>query len=651
MILLEAQHVARYFGADILFKNVSLTIQEKSRIALVGRNGVGKSTLIKMITDQQKPDEGRIVKKKNLTLGYLAQDTGLESSNTIYDEMLTVFADLQSTEQQMHKLENKIAQTASAAHIDQVVYANLLKQYDKIQHTFKEKNGYGYESEIRSVLHGFHFFENDYHRKIASLSGGQKTRLALAKLLLEKRDLLILDEPTNHLDIDTLSWLESYLQSYSGALLIVSHDRYFLDKITTEVYELTRHSIQSYKGNYSDYVREKEDRIRLQWKKYEKQQAEIAKLEDFVDRNLARASTTKRAQSRRKQLEKIERLERPKGHEKGPHFQFKVNEESGNIVLVIESAAIGHDNEIISQPINIDLRKHNIMAIVGPNGVGKSTLLKSILGKIPFIKGHCRFGTNVDVGYYDQELKNVHGSKTVLSEIWDDHPLIPEKDIRSVLGSFLFSGDDVKKIVHNLSGGEKARLLLTKLAMNNHNFLIFDEPTNHLDIDSKEVLEDALLNFSGTVLFVSHDRYFINKIATSVLEISQAGSKLFLGDYDYYIDKKEEQELIANEKRKEENLNVSPAASSAKSDYKVSKTAQKEERKLKREIAKLEEVIEQLSTQKITIETKMSQPEIFSNADKMQEFQVQLTECTQQLEQAEQLWEEKSLALENKGTN
>lgn len=647
MILLEVQQAARYFGADILFKNVSLTLQEKSRVALVGRNGVGKSTLLKMIIGQQKTDEGQIIKKKNLTIGYLAQDTGLESNNTLYDEMLTVFEDLQNTEHQMHKLEKEIAQMSTNVQINQKDYDNLLKKYDKIQHIFKEKNGYGYESEIRSVLHGFHFFEADYSKKIASLSGGQKTRLALAKLLLEKRDLLILDEPTNHLDISTLSWLENYLQSYSGALLIVSHDRYFLDKIATDVYELTQHSVQFYKGNYTDYIHEKSERIRLQWKKFEKQQAEIAKLEDFVDRNLARASTTKRAQSRRKQLEKMERLERPQGQEKGPHFQFKIDQESGNIVLIVENAAIGHDNKIISEPINIDLRKHNIMAVVGPNGIGKSTLLKSILNKIPFIKGQCRFGTNVDVGYYDQELKNLDASKTVLSEIWDDHPLTPEKDIRSVLGSFLFSGDDVKKIVHNLSGGEKARLLLTKMAMNNHNFLIFDEPTNHLDIDSKEVLENALINFDGTVLFVSHDRYFINKVATSVLEISETGSELFLGDYDYYVDKKEEQELIANEKNKKSSLDVPSTASSAKNNYKNSKTAQKKERKLKREIAALEEKIEKLSQNKLEIEKQMSLPENFSDVSKTQELQLKLTECTKQLDQAEQLWEEKSLALED----
>ncbi|KRL02886.1 ABC-F family ATP-binding cassette domain-containing protein [Liquorilactobacillus capillatus] len=646
MILLEVQQAARYFGADVLFKKVNLTIQEKARIALVGRNGAGKSTLIKMIIDQQKLDEGTIVKKKNLTIGYLAQDTGLESNNTIYAEMLTVFAELQKTERQIHQLEQAIAEAAETK--SQQQYANLLDQYDQIQHNFKEQNGYGYESEIRSVLHGFHFFEKDYSKKIASLSGGQKTRLALAKLLLEKRDLLILDEPTNHLDIETLSWLEGYLQSYSGALLLVSHDRYFLDKIATTVYELTQHSIQSYHGNYSDYIHEKNDRLRLQWKNYEKQQAEISKMEDFVNRNLARASTTKRAQSKRKQLEKIERLGRPKGKEQGPHFQFKVNQESGNIVLEVKDAAIGYDNTIISNPINLDLRKHNIMAIVGPNGIGKSTLLKSILGKIPFIKGSSRLGTNVDVGYYDQELKNIHATKTVLNEIWDDHPLMPEKDIRSILGSFLFSGDDVKKMVHNLSGGEKARLLLTKLAMNKHNFLIFDEPTNHLDIDSKEVLEDALLNFSGTVLFVSHDRYFINKITTSVLELSPHGSKLFLGDYDYYLDKKEEQELIANEAKNTDEVGVKPTISLAKSNYKDSKAAQKRVRKLKREITKVENEIEQLTHKKVTLETEMSLPETFSDATKMQQLQVQLSTCTTQLEQFEQLWEEKSMELEEK---
>lgn len=646
MILLQAQHVARHFGADVLFENIDLDIQENSRIALVGKNGAGKSTLLKMIIGEQAPDEGQIVTKKGLTLGYLAQNTGLESDKTIYEEMLSVFEPLRQMEAQIHRLEVEIADP-NADHTS-ANYQQLLKRYDQLLHDFKEQNGYGYETEIRSVLHGFHFSEEDYERLITSLSGGQKTRLALAKLLLEKRDLLILDEPTNHLDIETLTWLENYIQSYQGALLIVSHDRYFLDKIVTEVYEISRGHSSYYKGNYSNYIVEREKRQELAWKNYEKQQAEIQKLEDFVNKNLVRASTTKRAQSKRKQLEKMDRLKRPDGAEKSMHFRFKAAEESGNVVLTVNDAAIGYDDQIIASPINLELRKHQILAVVGPNGIGKSTLLKSILGKQPFIKGTATFGTNVHPGYYDQEQHNLHPKKNVLNELWDDHPTTPEKDIRSILGSFLFSGDDVKKMVHSLSGGEKARLLLTKLAMQHDNFLVLDEPTNHLDIDSKEVLEQAIKDFDGTILLVSHDRYFINKVATSVLEIAPTGSTLYLGDYDYYLAKKEEQAELLAAKKQANGQAIEPKkeVSTGKLNYAKSKEQQKQERKLTRKVAELEAKVEKLDAAKTELETQMAQPENFNDLDKMAELQQQLEETSQQLALTEEEWENSSMELE-----
>ena len=633
MILLQVQQVARYFGADTLFENVSLDVSDNSRIALVGRNGVGKSTLLKMIIGNESPDAGQITKKKGLTIGYLAQNTGLESDKTIYAEMLSVFERLQIMEKNLHEMEAKIADPG--ADHSSSAYSQLLNQYDQLLHDFEEQNGYGYEAEVRSVLHGFHFEQEDYDRKISSLSGGQKTRLALAKLLLEQRDLLILDEPTNHLDIDTLTWLEGYVQNYKGALLIVSHDRYFLDRIVNEVYEISHHHSSYYKGNYSAYIDQKAERLRQDWKNYEKQQAEISKLEDFVNKNLVRASTTKRAQSRRKQLEKMERLERPEGDEKGPHFKFTADSQSGNIVLTVKDAAIGYDGRIISSPINIDLRKNQVMAIVGPNGIGKSTLLKSVLGQIPFVKGSSEFGTNVKVGYYDQEQHNLHDKKTVLNELWDDHPTTPEKDIRSILGSFLFIGDDVSKVVHNLSGGEKARLLLTKLAMKHDNFLILDEPTNHLDIDSKEVLENAVMDFNGTVLFVSHDRYFINKVATCVLEIAPQGSMLYLGDYDYYLEKKAEQEEIAAAKSTAETpIENSPKeVSTGKVNYQQGKERQKQERRLKRSVEEFEQLVEKLDAQK-------------NDLEKMGELQAKLQEISKKLAEAEENWEQASMELE-----
>lgn len=647
MLLLQAQHVARHFGADVLFEDVNLDIQDHSRIALVGRNGAGKSTLIKMIIGEQEPSEGQIVKKKGLSIGYLAQNTGLESDQKIYDEMESVFQPLIEMETQIHQLESQIADPNADS--ESAAYQQLLKNYDQLMHDFKEQNGYGYENEIKAVLHGLGFEDADFDRPVSSLSGGQKTRLALAKLLLEKRDLLILDEPTNHLDIDTLTWLEGYIQNYTGALLIVSHDRYFLDRIVNEVYEISHHKSSHYIGNYSQYIKEKDARLKAQWKAYEKQQAEISHLEDFVNKNIVRASTTKRAQSKRKQLDKIDRLERPEGYEKGPHFEFTSDQESGDIVLQVEDGAIGYDQQILAEPINFELRKHKVLAIVGPNGIGKSTLLKSILGQIPFIKGSARFGTNVHPGYYDQEQQNLHENKTVLNEIWDEHPTTPEKDIRSILGSFLFQGDAVQKMVHSLSGGEKARLMLTKLAMRHDNFLILDEPTNHLDIESKEVLEKALLNFNGTVLFVSHDRYFINKVATEVIEISPEGSTLYLGNYDYYVEKKQEQEMLAQAAAAKEN----PASaeqpkqpSSGMQNYKQSKERQKQERKLRRTVDKLENQVADLEDQKTAIEQQMTDPEVFNDVAKMQELQKQLEKVTTDLSATEDEWEEKLLELD-----
>ncbi|MCQ2556661.1 MAG: ABC-F family ATP-binding cassette domain-containing protein [Ligilactobacillus sp.] len=644
MILLQAQQVARHFGADVLFENINLEIQDNSRIALVGRNGAGKSTLIKMIIGESEPSAGNIARKKDLTIGYLAQNADISSDRTIMDEMLAVFDYLQDMEKQIHQLESAMA-NPDADH-QSPEYARILKQYDQLQHDFKEQNGYGYVNEIKSVLHGFHFEEADHDRLISSLSGGQRTRLALAKLLLEKRDLLILDEPTNHLDIDTLTWLESYLQSYAGALLIVSHDRYFLDKIVNEVYEISHNKCHHYHGNYSQYIDEKAQRLQQEWKQYEKQQVEINKLEDFVNRNLVRASTTKRAQSRRKQLEKMDRLDRPEGLEKGPHFTFSTKKNSGNLVLTVTDAAIGYNCNIISEPIDFEVRKNNIIAVVGPNGIGKSTLLKSILGQIPFIKGSSSFGTGVEVGYYDQEQKNLNPQKTVLNELWDEHPTTPEYDIRSILGSFLFSGDDVLKSVASLSGGEKARLLLTKLAFRHDNFLLLDEPTNHLDIDSKEVLEQALLEFDGTVLFVSHDRYFINKVATSVLEITPEGSQLFLGDYDYYLEKKEEAELLKQAKEDTSHSITEKQVSTGKVNYQQSKERQKQERKLQRAVDSFEKEVEKLDSQKSNLEIEMAQPEVATDLGKLTDLQKQLDELTTKLAQAEEAWETASLELE-----
>lgn len=636
MILLQANQIARYFGADTLFENIHLEVASKARIGLVGRNGAGKSTLLKIIANIEAPDAGQVIKNKQATLGYLAQDTGLDSTETIWNEMLKAFDKVRQMEARMRDVEVAIGETPES----DSRYTSLLKEYDQLQHDFNEQNGYGYENEIRSVLHGFKFDESFYDKEISTLSGGQKTRLALARMLLVKPDILILDEPTNHLDIETLAWLEDYLQGYSGALLIVSHDRYFLDRVVNEIYEISRHKIRHYTGNYSRYLDLKAAQLASDWKAYEKQQVEIEKLEDFVARNLIRASTTKRAQSRRKTLEKMDRLDRPDGKEKSAKFMFDIDKVSGNVVLQVEEAAIGYE-ETLSEPIDLDIRREDAIALVGPNGIGKSTLLKSLIGQIPFIKGTPHFGTNVTVGYYDQGQADLHGNKTILAELWDEHPTTPEKDIRNVLGGFLFSGEDVEKTIPLLSGGEKARVALAKLSMNKENFLILDEPTNHLDIDNKEVLENALIDYQGTLLFVSHDRYFINRIANKVIELSPEGSKLYLGDYDYYLEKKKEEEEIAELQAKE----AAPVEAPKKKFYQ-DKEQQKLIRSLRRKIEAIEETLSTLDEEIAELEIQMSQPDILND-------HVQLLELTNDLEakkaeQEEQLssWEELSLELE-----
>lgn len=635
MILLQANQVARHFGADVLFQNIHLEISTGARIALVGRNGAGKSTLLKIIAGLEAPDEGAITKNKTATLGYLAQDTGLSSNETVWNEMLKAFAEVRKMEQRMRELEIAISEGVP----ETPAYDSFLKEYDRLQHEFSDKNGYGYENEIRSVLHGFKFDPSFYDQTIDTLSGGQRTRLALARMLLQHPDILILDEPTNHLDIETLSWLENYLQGYTGALLIVSHDRYFLDKVVTEVYEISRQKMRHYKGNYSKYLDLKAEQLASDWKAYEKQQTEIHKLEDFVARNLVRASTTKRAQSRRKALEKMDRLDRPLGDEKQAHFLFHAEKPSGNVVLQVEDAAIGYDGEVLSEPINLDIRRQEAIALVGPNGIGKSTLLKSIIHQLPFIRGNQHLGTNVTIGYYDQGQANLHTNKTILAELWDEHPTLPEKEIRSALGAFLFSGEDVEKTIPLLSGGEKARVALAKLAMNQENFLILDEPTNHLDIDNKEVLENALIDYDGTLLFVSHDRYFINRIATKVVELSENGSKMYLGDYDYYLEKKQEEEEIAELLAKEEQTEVVELPTS-KSNYYQSKEQQKLMRSLSRKITQVEEEMAQLDETIAQLEGEMVRPDVLDD-------HVKLNDLNQQLENARAEQEEKLIAWEN----
>ncbi|WP_018663930.1 ABC-F family ATP-binding cassette domain-containing protein [Heyndrickxia acidiproducens] len=638
MMLLQVQQITKYFGAELILSNIKLEIQTKDRIALVGRNGAGKSTLLKMIAGQLSYDEGAIIRPNGVEIGYLAQNTGLESNLSIWDEMLSVFENLRKMEKQLRSMEQKM--TEPSVYNNPNAYEKLMQAYDDLQIRFKDEGGYQFEADIRSVLHGFNFQQYDYSTPIHTLSGGQKTRLALAKLLLKKPDILILDEPTNHLDIETLSWLEQYLQSYQGAILIVSHDRYFLDKVVNQVYEISRHSIRKFHGNYSSYLVQKAEQYERDLKQYEKQQEKVAKLQDFIQKNIARATTTKRAQSRRKQLDRMELMDRPAGDEKSAHFSFEIEKQSGNEVLHVIDAEIGYNHKAITRNITFSVKREDSVALVGPNGIGKSTLIKTIIDKIPLLSGTIQFGSNVTIGYYDQEQADLSSNKNVLQELWDEYPLKPEKEIRSALGNFLFSGDDVLKNVSSLSGGEKARLALAKLMLQKANFLILDEPTNHLDLDSKEVLENALIDYPGTILFISHDRYFINRIATKVIELSQEGTREFLGDYDYYVQKREE--MLELERLENFQQDRKKTEQPAKTNYKIDKEAKKLERQKKRRIEEIETNIEKLETEISEWEHKLSDPDIFQDHQKMLQFTKEMEDRKKQLDALMDEWAELS---------
>jgi len=641
LILLQVNGLSKLYGAETILANIKLEVQTKDRIALVGRNGAGKSTLLKIIAGELSHDGGEIIKPKDVSIGYLAQNTGLETSLTIWDEMLTVFTHLQQMETKLRRLEQEMGKEENFS--NEAIYERLLADYDQLQLNYKDQGGYQYEADIRSILSGLGFPVETHQTTISTLSGGQKTRLALGKLLLTKPDLLILDEPTNHLDIETLTWLEQYLQGYPGAILIVSHDRYFLDKLVTQVYEISNKESRRFVGNYSKYLDLKSALYEQEMKRYEKQQDEIAKLEDFVQKNIARASTTKRAQSRRKQLDRMELLTRPLGDSKSASFHFDIEKQSGNDVLQVKDATIGYDEDPIIENVTMRLTRGDSVALVGPNGIGKSTLLKSIVNKLPLLNGDVSFGSNVSVGYYDQEQANLTSSKRVLNELWDEYPLQPEKEIRTILGNFLFTGDDVLKPVSSLSGGQKARLALAKLMMQKSNLLILDEPTNHLDLNSKEILENALIDYPGTLLFVSHDRYFINRVTTTVIELSTEGAQEYLGDYDYYVEKKNEMIERAAFEQLEQQENQAPVQKTVaqeKLNYLEEKERKQLERQRTRKIEELEQNIVEFEEEIATLEDQLCLPEIYADYEKASEITTKKQTLQEQLDACMAEWEE-----------
>ena len=632
MILMQINNLIKSFGGSILFQDIQLEVKSNDRIAIVGRNGAGKSTLLKIMTGEIPYDEGEFYYPKDIQIGYLAQHNDIDSNKTIWDEMLTVFADLQQEEHALHSFTEKIEQTSDQGNYDE----KLLHEYSARQEQFAELGGYRYKSDVKGVLTGLGFSEDAFDLLISELSGGQKTRIALGKLLLQQPDVLILDEPTNHLDITTLTWLENYLTSYPGAIVIVSHDRYFLDKIVNTVYEIAHHQSTKYHGTYSEFLKQKAANYERDRKQYEKQQKEIKDMEEFVQRNIARASTTKRAQSRRKQLEKMPKLERPLGEETSANFSFEVNRSSGNDVVHVEDFSFTHEGDInpLFSNINFMIHRGERIALIGKNGIGKTTLLKAMLHDQPGI----RHGSNVQIGYYAQEQEKLTPANSVLDEVWDDFPDKTEQAIRTTLGNFLFSGEDVLKHIHTLSGGEKARVALAKLMLLKANFLILDEPTNHLDVMSKEVLEGALQDYEGTILFVSHDRYFINKITDKIAELSTDGLTIYLGDYDYYVEKKIEEAEIAKLENKEK-LEEKPEKQENLS-FAEQKRIQSEQRKRERQIEQIETDIESYEVKIEELELEMTKPEVFQDHERLVELTNETDSLRREIDTLMEKWTE-----------
>ena len=630
MIIAQGHDLEKQFGANTLFKNVNFSIDANARIGLIGPNGVGKTTLLKIMTGEEEATHGDFTINKNIDVGYIAQENGLNESKTIWEEMLSVFTSLINMSKKITSLQQDIAANPKQN--------DLLKQYDQLQFNFEQQGGYTYQADIKSILNGFNFPEATWSKKIASLSGGEKTRLSFVKLLLRKPALLLLDEPTNYLDLDTLDWLESYLKNYSGAILVVSHDQYFLDNLATQIFELQFGKLTVFKGNYSAYVAERQLRDRQQEEAYEKQQEQIKKDEEFIQKNIVRAKTTKRAQSRRKQLEKMDRITPPK-HKNKVRINFQSERPSGKEVLILRDLTIGYPTKTMVHDISLQINKGDRVAVIGQNGIGKSTLLKTVMKELKPKKGSIKYGASLDIGYYDQELQGLDPTKTVIDTVWDRHKTMPEKDVRSILASFLFTAKDIDKTVGQLSGGQKARLTLTVLSLEHNNFLLMDEPTNHLDLEAKEVLEKALQDFDGTLLFVSHDRYFINQLANKIVEIKDSTAQVYEGDYSYYLDEKNKQNIVSENESAANNTAAKVDENKNKLSYQEQKLRDSQKRKLQREVENTENKIEQLEKEQKDIQSQMADPEIATNFDKLGPLQEQLTEVQNQLTEANVAWE------------
>lgn len=636
MILLQLNDLTKSFDGEDIFNNVDFEVKTGERIGIVGRNGAGKSTLMKIIAGVEDYDSGHISKSKNLKLGYLTQQMTLNTDQTVFEEMSKPFEAMKKLEQEMKLETDWLAQHADE--YDSETYKTHIDRYESLSNQFEQQDGYQYESKIKTVLHGLNFSEADFDRPINDFSGGQKTRLSLAQMLLSEPDLLLLDEPTNHLDMETTQWLESYLNYFKGAIVIISHDRYFLDKIVTQIYDVALGDVQHYVGNYAQFIDQRDKYYEKRMQEYENQQAQIKRLETFVDKNIARASTTGMAKSRRKMLEKIERINKPMIDAKSANIQFEFDRNTGNDVFHIKNLEIGYESPI-TKGITFEVTKGDHIAIIGPNGIGKSTLIKTIADIQKALNGTITTGANLKIGYYDQKQAEFKSNKTILDYLWDQYPTMNEKDIRAVLGRFLFVQEDVKKIINDLSGGEKARLQLALLMLERNNVLILDEPTNHLDIDSKEMLEQALANFKGTILFVSHDRYFINELANKVYDLDLNGGTMYLGNYQYYIDKTEESAAL-KAKEELENPTVNDTVIKQNDSYIDQKQQKREQRQIERQIETCELNIETFEEEINDINHQLTLPDIYSDPEKANSLAVSKSEIEQKLEQVIAEWAE-----------
>lgn len=650
-MILSVSNIHKSFNEVPILKNVSFHIEDYDKAAIVGINGAGKTTLLRIIMGELSSDEGIVTLSKDKTIGYLSQHEAVSGENTIYDELLSVKQDILDMQQKMHSIELQM-KTASEDKLEQ-----LMNTYANLTHAFEAANGYAYKSELTGVLKGLGFTEEEFRKSVSTLSGGQKTRVALGKLLLLKPNLIILDEPTNHLDMSSITWLETYLLNYKGAVIIVSHDRYFLDRIANKIIEIDHAKATVFTGNYSDYAAKKEILRAAQYNAYMKQQAEIKHQEEVIEKlkSFNREKSIKRAESREKMLDKIEILEKPAEVRADMHLKLEPKRISGNDVLHAENLSKSFGSLTLFENLNFDIKKGEHVAIIGDNGTGKTTILKMINELLPADSGTIRLGANVQIGYYDQEHHVLHMDKTLFEEISDDYPALTNTEIRNTLAAFLFTGDDVFKTVKSLSGGERGRVSLAKLMLSEANFLILDEPTNHLDIISKEILEDAINAYTGTVLYVSHDRYFINKTATRILDLNRKVLTNYLGNYEYYLEKKDEQLALLNASHNNtstqsrttasaissvspENTGT-PADSESKLDWKTQKELQAAQRKKENDLRKCEEQIEQLETRNTEIEEQMAAPDVCTNVAKLQELSKEKEENDNALSDLYEQWE------------